>query len=252
MSAQAQAKSAQLHSQLFDYTPAVAKLRTEADAQGNIWFVAADVCNILGLKNITMALKVLDDDEQALNTIEGLSRGNDQANFISESGLYHLIFKSRKEEARQFRRWVTSEVLPQIRKTGKYTAQASKPRAVTHVDPRQKWGCQIDVDAMLEFEGLPIRFSKQSGSLRFVARDCCNALGYTKANGAMQRLHADYKLLEVLPDTLGRKHEKNTLAMAGVLALAAKCRLPAAQRFYDFMRDHALASASDKAMTVQS
>lgn len=90
---------------------------------GQIWFIAADVCSALDIGNPTMALRRLDDDEQALSSIEGLSRGNEKANIINESGLYSLILRSRKEEAKRFKKWVTSEVLPSIRKTGSYTTQ---------------------------------------------------------------------------------------------------------------------------------
>jgi prophage antirepressor-like protein len=92
------------------------------------WFVAADVCAVLELKNVTMTLRQLDDDEQALSSIEGLSRGNETANIISESGLYALILRSRKPKAKVFRKWVTSEVLPAIRQTGAYLhAPAMRP-----------------------------------------------------------------------------------------------------------------------------
>ena len=84
------------------------------------WFIAADICKALGLSNPTEAIKSLDADEQALSSIEGLSRGNNQANIVNESGMYALIFKSRKAIAKQFRKWVTSEVLPSIRETGGY------------------------------------------------------------------------------------------------------------------------------------
>lgn len=91
---------------------------------GNIWFVAADVCAVLGLTNITMALKSLDDDEAALNNTEVSSENGviqkREVNIINESGLYALILRSRKPEAKRFRKWVTSEVLPSIRKTGRY------------------------------------------------------------------------------------------------------------------------------------
>lgn len=63
---------------------------------GEPWFVAADVCRVLELGNPTMALERLDEDEKALISIEGLSRGNDNANIINEPGLYTLILGSRK------------------------------------------------------------------------------------------------------------------------------------------------------------
>lgn len=92
---------------------------------GEPWFVAKDVCNILELTNPTMALESLDEDERgSLRITEGTSPagGNPNVNIINESGLYALIFKSRKPQAHAFRKWVTSEVLPEIRKTGGYIA----------------------------------------------------------------------------------------------------------------------------------
>lgn len=91
------------------------------EQEGSVWFLAADVCSALELGNTTAAIKRLDDDEVALISIKGYTPGNDQVNFINESGLYSLILGSRKPDARRFKKWVTSEVLPEIRKTGSYT-----------------------------------------------------------------------------------------------------------------------------------
>ncbi|MEQ0775939.1 BRO family protein [Paraburkholderia tropica] len=92
---------------------------------GEPWFVAADVCAAIAIGNPTMALRALDADEKALSSIEGLSRGNDQANIISESGMYTLVLRCRDAvkagtAPHRFRKWVTAEVLPAIRKTGAY------------------------------------------------------------------------------------------------------------------------------------
>lgn len=84
---------------------------------GEPWFAAVDVCRALSIGNPSDAIRTLDDDEVTLGTIEGSHR---QTNLINESGLYALIFKSRKPEAKKFKRWVTHEVLPSIRKTGSY------------------------------------------------------------------------------------------------------------------------------------
>lgn len=90
---------------------------------GEPWFVAKDICDILELSNPTEALKALDDDEKnTLRISEGIpERGNPNMNIISESGLYSLIFRSNKPEAKAFSRWVRHEVLPSIRKTGCYS-----------------------------------------------------------------------------------------------------------------------------------
>ena len=86
------------------------------------WFVAKDVCAALDLDNVSEALKKLDEDEKnTLRISEGIpSRGNPNVNIINESGLYTLILRSNKPEAKKFRKWVTSEVLPNIRKNGVY------------------------------------------------------------------------------------------------------------------------------------
>ena len=84
---------------------------------GEPWFVAADVCTILGVGNPTQALTRLDEDERTLISNEGRD-----VNAVSEAGLYVLILGSRKPEAKTFKRWVTHEVLPSIRKTGSYGA----------------------------------------------------------------------------------------------------------------------------------
>lgn len=91
------------------------------DVDHEPWFVAKDVCSILEIQNTSDALKRLDDDERARFN---LGRQG-EVNIVNESGLYELIFASRKEEARQFKRWVKREVLPAIRETGSYQAPMS-------------------------------------------------------------------------------------------------------------------------------
>ena len=86
---------------------------------GEPWFVGLDVCNILELTNTSKTIAGLDDDEKADVTISYGSQ-NRNVKVISESGLYELVFKSRKPEAKRFKKWVKSDVLPQIRKTGSY------------------------------------------------------------------------------------------------------------------------------------
>ena len=92
---------------------------------GEIWFVAADVGAVLELTNVRASVALLDDDEKGVNTIDTPS-GKQEMSIINESGLYALILRSRKPEAKRFRKWVTSEVLPSIRKTGSYSLTISK------------------------------------------------------------------------------------------------------------------------------
>ena len=97
--------------------------------EGEPWFVAADVCRALELGNITETLKRLDTDEKmTLNSTDGHSgtRGGAQMfNVVNESGLYTLVLGSRKPEAKAFKRWITHEVIPSIRKTGAYAMKLS-------------------------------------------------------------------------------------------------------------------------------
>lgn len=88
---------------------------------GEPWFVAKDVCDALTLENSRKATASLDDDEKGVSPIVTPS-GTQQMTIVNESGLYNLIFQSRKPEAKKFRKWVTGEVLPSIRKTGRYEA----------------------------------------------------------------------------------------------------------------------------------
>ena len=109
--------------QVFDYKSN--KVRT-VEQDGRVWFVAKDVCDILGLTNAREAIKPLDDDEKSTVRIsDGTSKlgGNPNVNVISESGVYALVFRSNKPEAKNFARWVRKEVLPSIMHTGSYSVK---------------------------------------------------------------------------------------------------------------------------------
>lgn len=93
---------------------------------GNPWFVAADVCAALGISRTDDGVSRLDDDEKGAGSIR-TPGGDQQMTVINESGLYSLILGSRKPEAKKFKKWVASEVLPAIRKTGRYIAPTAEP-----------------------------------------------------------------------------------------------------------------------------
>ena len=104
--------------QRFDFRGA--SLRTLTDEEGEPWFVLKDCMSILDLGNPTETVKMFDDDEfSTTEVIDSIGR-RQQAYIISEPGLYRLVMRSRKPEAKEFQRWVTHEVLPQIRRTGGY------------------------------------------------------------------------------------------------------------------------------------
>lgn len=104
--------------QQFDFKGA--SLRTLTDKAGEPWFVAKDVCAVLELNNVSQALTRLDGDEKSSITLNDGTPGSPNKSIVSESGLYALVLASRKPEAHEFKRWVTHEVLPQIRRTGGY------------------------------------------------------------------------------------------------------------------------------------
>ena len=106
-----------MHLQTFKYENMEDLTTLEID--GEIWFVANEVCKVLEIQNSRKAISTLDDDEKLMYTID-TSGQNRKVNIVSESGLYALIFKSNKPEAKKFRKWITKEVIPSIRKKGLY------------------------------------------------------------------------------------------------------------------------------------
>mgnify|MGYP000975143195 FL=1 len=104
--------------QRFDFRGA--SLRTLTDEAGEPWFVAKDACDILGIDTNHLRDALDDDEITNLRNSEVWNQPGRAPLIISEPGLYKLIMRSRKPEAKEFQRWVTHEVLPQIRKTGGY------------------------------------------------------------------------------------------------------------------------------------
>src|SRR5882672_2735676 len=95
-------------------------VRTMQHADGTTWWVAADVCAVLGLSNPSKACERLRSDERDALTLSYTPGGPQETLLVNEPGLYRLIMRSRKKEAEAFQHWVFHEVLPQIRKTGSY------------------------------------------------------------------------------------------------------------------------------------
>ena len=112
-------------------------VRTDIE-NDTIWFCAKDVCDILGYDNPWKAVKdhIHNDDLTKREVIDSMGR-TQKANFVNESGMYALIFGSKLDSAKEFKRWVTSEVLPQIRKTGQY--------AVPKIDKSLSYVKKLDV-----------------------------------------------------------------------------------------------------------
>lgn len=103
------------------------------DMNGEPWFVARDVCECLELGNPRTSIALLDEDEKGVHTMD-TPGGAQEMSIVSEAGLYSLILRSRKPEAKAFKRWITHEVLPAIRKHGGYLTPAKLEEALTDPD----------------------------------------------------------------------------------------------------------------------
>lgn len=133
---------------------------------GEPWFVANDVCELLEFANPRDAYSRLDDFEKGVGNADTLG-GVQQMNIVNESGLYHLCFISRKSEAQIFRRWVTQDLLPTLRKTGRYEIGKPKrkrllPRDREDIDPAfftelRKYVLPSDLKAIATEMGLTLR-----------------------------------------------------------------------------------------------
>lgn len=108
-------------------------LRVLVGSDGEPWFVARDVAKILELGTPRTSLALLDEDEKGVHTVD-TPGGKQEMSIISEAGLYSLVLRSRKPEAKPFKRWVTHEVLPAIRKHGGYLSPAKLEEALTDPD----------------------------------------------------------------------------------------------------------------------
>ena len=121
--------------------------------ESNPWFAAFDICSILGIKNHRESVRHLDDDEKGVISNDTLG-GKQQITIVNESGLYSLVLRSRKPEARKFTKWITSEVLPAIRKTGSYLSKKVSERDV-HFNPEDKGSLCAVISDLVPIDLLP-------------------------------------------------------------------------------------------------
>lgn len=164
---------------------------------GEPWFVAKDVCDILGLGNITMALKSLEKHWVTnFNTSEvGPDQGGRAPLIISEPGLYALIMRSRKERARAFRNWVVEEVLPTIRRTGgAYVAPGSQAAQSLAADPQS-----FEQQVLSVVEGLRSRLAEAEGRVAVLKPLSVGAAGAEERKGG----ETVWNLRDAIADRLG-------------------------------------------------
>lgn len=116
--------------QVFDYNN---KMVRTVEQKGTLWWVLKDVCKILKITKYRDLASRLDEDERGLFELDTLG-GKQKSIIINESGLYNVILRSDKPEAKPFRKWVTSEILPSIRKTGSYSINESAEQQGALID----------------------------------------------------------------------------------------------------------------------
>jgi prophage antirepressor-like protein len=150
---------------------------------GEPHFVAVEVCDILGLQNPSDRLKGSLDTDEYLPYVLHRSGQNREVNLVNESGLYNLIFQSRKPQAKAFRRWVTGEVLPTLRKTGRYAMSPKSLSGGSFIDLRD---VMYDVRTV---NGHPIRTITYEDEAWYSMNDISRAIGSsTGSNQAARRL----------------------------------------------------------------
>jgi prophage antirepressor-like protein len=144
--------------QTFDFAPGL-PLRSITTGD-ELWFVAKDICDALGLR-VDNAVQNLDADEKANTALQGFARG---ATIVNESGLYSLIMRSRKPAAKAFQRWVTATVLPTLRRDGLYVsgqelpmpAEMSEGQLLAHLEDVQARLDALKAAKIAEFRAMSI------------------------------------------------------------------------------------------------
>lgn len=137
---------------------------------GEPWFVLSDVADILGFSRGRDAARMLDDDEKGAHLLRTLG-GDQEATIINESGVYALALRSRRQEAKPFRKWVTSEVLPAIRKTGCYEGLQAHLAAPIPSFANRRWLIVVAPDGKetatpIETEAMVVKMGEIPGLIR--------------------------------------------------------------------------------------
>ncbi|MBQ9501681.1 MAG: Bro-N domain-containing protein [Lentisphaeria bacterium] len=166
---------------------------------GEPWFVAADVCKAMAISNARDAISRLDDDEHTTVAFSDgrPGHGAQKINIVSESGLYALVIRSNKPEAREFRKWITAEVLPTIRRTGRYEAAAAvpavreKPLAQTIAEMVRSLNVRLTAG-----EDVPAHILKYAWNMAGITRD----LTLRHERNALFTAPQEFTLRETAPD----------------------------------------------------
>lgn len=219
-------------SQAFVFNASNQQVRT-VTIDSEPYFVAKDVCVILGISNHNDAVGRLDDDEKR-GSVMPTPSGTQQMVVVNESGLYHLIFQSRKPEAKAFRKWVTAEVLPTLRRTGRYEVKSQR-WSQRYERPKDV----VDMRAVMyehsKFDGHPIRAVRYDGSIVYSVADMLRAMkvGTSAYQAVASLVRAGMYVVKI--HFCGSPHPTWCTTHLGLLMLLRSTRNPdLCQRKFDF------------------
>jgi len=178
------------------------------ELEGVVWFVAGELSDILGYSRTADSLRLVDDDDKLLITnknahsaFSGFDIPDRGMYLVNESGMYSMVLNSRREESKRFKKWVTSEVLPSIRKTGQYQIPVQQPLQLTQHDlATRQLKNELEVWSLFE---CPLHIAQQE-IVKLVRKDTgvdfSTALKYAKAQ---QNILPEEVMLE--PTEMSRK-----------------------------------------------
>ncbi|MDE7466687.1 MAG: hypothetical protein K2M59_09775 [Muribaculaceae bacterium] len=170
--------------EVFNFSQEKAPIRVQI-VDGEPWFVAKDVCQVLGIEKYRDAVSRLDEDERESVLVDTLG-GTQKMSAVGESGLYSLIFQSRKPEAKKFRKWVTGEVLPSIRKKGYYGLKRTPKDYLDVRDVPYK---------VMNFRDGEVRVVEVDGEKWYSLNDIHSCIGArTESTQSVRRLNAKQEL----------------------------------------------------------
>jgi prophage antirepressor-like protein len=147
-------------------------VRVIVDDQGIPWFVAKDVCTLLGIKNVGNSLSDFPRSEVQLAVLNEGKRGNPTRSVVNESGVYRLIFRSRKPWAEKFKNWVLQEVIPTVRKTGQYPARVTPALPAPSASPLLALRDMVDNMIRLEDQQIALAQAQAATQERLHVLEC--------------------------------------------------------------------------------
>lgn len=217
--------------QTFNFNDAT--LHTLTGENGDPWFVAKDVCDILNI-NTNHLRDALDEDEITnLHNPEIWNQPGQAPLIINEPGLYTLIMRSRKPEAKEFKRWVTHEVLPSTREHGTGIMQQTSGNASTRLTTPMK---------SFSFENNPVRTPQDKhGNPLFCAKDIATILGYANPAKAVIDHCKGFPIWKPL-ESAGGTQQARFITEGDMYRLIASSKLPTAERFESWIYDEVLPS----------